>query len=38
MCLDSKRKRECLEEFEQLKTEGFTVKESIYNTVIKYDY
>ena len=37
MCLDSRRKREYLEEFEQLKTDGFTVKESIYNTVIKWD-
>ena len=37
MCLNPRRKKEYLKDFQQMKIDGFTVKESIYNEVMKWD-
>ena len=37
MCLNPGRKKEYLEDFQQMKIDGFTVRESLYNEVMKWD-
>ena len=37
MCLNPGRKKEYLEDFQLLKIDGFTVRESLYNEVLKWD-
>ena len=37
MCLNPRRKKEYLKDFPQMKIDGFTVRESIYNEVMKWD-
>ena len=37
MCLNPRRKKEYLEDFDQMKIDGFTVKESLYQEVLKWD-
>ena len=36
MCLNPRRKKEYLEEFDQLKLDGFTVKEKVYEEVLTW--
>ena len=37
ICLNPGRKKEYLEDFQQMKIDGFTVRESLYNEVLKWD-